>query len=93
MSDMVRLVEPLIPALRRYARALLRDPADADDLVQELGREPSVGELAERLDAGLFAPRQVDGVVDVPDGVQVGPAERDDRRKGHAFRGRRSVEP
>ena len=35
MSDMVRLVEPLIPALRRYARALLRDPADADDLVQD----------------------------------------------------------
>lgn len=35
MSDMMRLVEPLIPALRRYARALLRDPADADDLVQD----------------------------------------------------------
>ncbi|GJD64672.1 sigma-70 family RNA polymerase sigma factor [Methylobacterium frigidaeris] len=35
MSDMIRLVEPLIPALRRYARALLRDPADADDLVQD----------------------------------------------------------
>lgn len=35
MSDMMQLVEPLIPALRRYARALLRDPADADDLVQD----------------------------------------------------------
>lgn len=35
MSDMVRLIEPLIPALRRYARALLRNPADADDLVQD----------------------------------------------------------
>jgi RNA polymerase sigma factor (sigma-70 family) len=35
VSDMIRLVEPLIPALRRYARALLRDPADADDLVQD----------------------------------------------------------
>jgi RNA polymerase sigma-70 factor (ECF subfamily) len=35
MSDMMRLVEPLIPALRRYARALLRNPADADDLVQD----------------------------------------------------------
>jgi RNA polymerase sigma factor (sigma-70 family) len=35
VSDMMRLVEPLIPALRRYARALLRDPADADDLVQD----------------------------------------------------------
>lgn len=32
---MVRLVEPLIPALRRYARALLRDPHVADDLVQD----------------------------------------------------------
>jgi RNA polymerase sigma factor (sigma-70 family) len=26
---------PLIPALRRYARALLRNPVDADDLVQD----------------------------------------------------------
>ena len=32
---MLRLVEPLIPALRRYARALLRDRAEADDLVQD----------------------------------------------------------
>jgi RNA polymerase sigma-70 factor (ECF subfamily) len=29
------VVEPLIPALRRYARALLRDRANADDLVQD----------------------------------------------------------
>ncbi|MGX7704917.1 RNA polymerase sigma factor [Methylobacterium sp. Gmos1] len=35
MSDMMRLVGPLIPALRRYARALLRNPVDADDLVQD----------------------------------------------------------
>ncbi len=35
MSEMIRLVEPLIPALRRYARALLREPAAADDLVQD----------------------------------------------------------
>lgn len=35
MNDMVLLVEPLIPALRRYARALLRDRAEADDLVQD----------------------------------------------------------
>jgi RNA polymerase sigma factor (sigma-70 family) len=33
--DMVRLIEPLIPALRRYARALMRDRAAADDLVQD----------------------------------------------------------
>ncbi len=32
---MLRLVEPMIPALRRYARALLRDRATADDLVQD----------------------------------------------------------
>ena len=35
MNDMMRLIEPLIPALRRYARALLRNPTDADDLVQD----------------------------------------------------------
>ncbi|CAO4185494.1 RNA polymerase sigma factor [Methylorubrum extorquens] len=35
MSDMIRLIEPLIPALRRYARALLHNPTDADDLVQD----------------------------------------------------------
>ncbi len=33
--DMTELVEPLIPALRRYARALMRDPDTADDLVQD----------------------------------------------------------
>ncbi|RAI04519.1 RNA polymerase subunit sigma [Acuticoccus sediminis] len=32
---MVRLIEPLIPALRRYARALMRDRSAADDLVQD----------------------------------------------------------
>jgi hypothetical protein len=35
MKDMLLQVEPLIPALRRYARALLRDRAVADDLVQD----------------------------------------------------------
>jgi RNA polymerase sigma factor (sigma-70 family) len=29
------LIEPLIPALRRYAHGLVRDPATADDLVQD----------------------------------------------------------
>ncbi|MNI58937.1 ECF RNA polymerase sigma factor SigR [compost metagenome] len=33
--DMIDLVEPLIPAMRRYARALLRDRESADDLVQD----------------------------------------------------------
>lgn len=35
MQDMITLVEPLIPALRRYARSLLRDRSAADDLVQD----------------------------------------------------------
>lgn len=34
-NEMVRLIEPLIPALRRYARALMRERAAADDLVQD----------------------------------------------------------
>ena len=35
MNDMLFSIEPLIPALRRYARALVRNPATADDLVQD----------------------------------------------------------
>ncbi|HEY0526072.1 MAG TPA: sigma-70 family RNA polymerase sigma factor [Stellaceae bacterium] len=35
MSDVASLVEPHIPALRRYAWALLRDDHAADDLVQD----------------------------------------------------------
>src|ERR1700722_14803184 len=35
MSEMIRLIEPLLPTLRRYARALLRDHSAADDLVQD----------------------------------------------------------
>jgi RNA polymerase sigma factor (sigma-70 family) len=35
MNDMQRLIEPLIPPLRRYARALMKDRAAADDLVQD----------------------------------------------------------
>jgi RNA polymerase sigma-70 factor (ECF subfamily) len=35
MADFSRLMEAEIPALRRYARALLRDPVLADDLVQD----------------------------------------------------------
>src|SRR5437870_7726488 len=34
MSDFARLLEAEIPRLRRYARALTRDVARADDLVQ-----------------------------------------------------------
>lgn len=35
MNDMLSQIEPLIPALRRYARTLLRDRSAADDLVQD----------------------------------------------------------
>ena len=35
MKDMLLQIEPLIPALRRYARALPRGRAAADDLVQD----------------------------------------------------------
>lgn len=34
-AELIEAVQPLIPALRRYARALLRDRDDADDLVQD----------------------------------------------------------
>ena len=35
MDDLTALIEPLIPSLRRYARALLRDATAADDLVHD----------------------------------------------------------
>lgn len=35
MRDLLTLIEPLIPRLRRYARSLTRDRAAADDLVQD----------------------------------------------------------
>ncbi|HTO60188.1 MAG TPA: sigma-70 family RNA polymerase sigma factor [Bradyrhizobium sp.] len=35
MNDMVLSIEPQIPALRRYARALVGNSASADDLVQD----------------------------------------------------------
>ncbi|WP_339781808.1 sigma-70 family RNA polymerase sigma factor [uncultured Thalassospira sp.] len=34
-DEMTRRIAPLIPALRRYARALMKNPAMADDLVQD----------------------------------------------------------
>ena len=47
MNDMAQLIEPLIPALRRYARALLRDRSAADDLVQD-GLERAIGRWHQR---------------------------------------------
>ncbi len=35
MKDILLQIEPLIPGLRRYARALVRNRATADDLVQD----------------------------------------------------------
>ncbi len=35
MSDLLSQVEPIIPALRRYAHGLLRNPETADDIVQD----------------------------------------------------------
>lgn len=35
MDDLLSQVEPMIPALRRYARGLLRDAEAADDIVQD----------------------------------------------------------
>lgn len=35
MDELLHHVEPMIPALRRYARGLLHDPVAADDLVQD----------------------------------------------------------
>ncbi|GGF71406.1 RNA polymerase sigma factor [Azorhizobium oxalatiphilum] len=34
-KEMVSAIEPLIPSLRRYARALMQDRSSADDLVQD----------------------------------------------------------
>ena len=35
MSEFARLLEAQLPRLRRYARALTRDPSRADDLIQD----------------------------------------------------------
>ncbi|KTS39496.1 RNA polymerase subunit sigma-24, partial [Methylobacterium indicum] len=35
LDDLAALIEPQIPALRRYAVALLREREAADDLVQD----------------------------------------------------------
>jgi RNA polymerase sigma-70 factor (ECF subfamily) len=35
MDDLLLQVEPMIPALRRYSRGLLKDRETADDIVQD----------------------------------------------------------
>lgn len=54
MKDMLRQVEPLIPALRRYARALVRNRANADDLVQDC-LERAVSRWYQRRDGDVRA--------------------------------------
>lgn len=51
MKDMLLQVEPLIPALRRYASALVRNRANADDLVQDC-LERAVSRWYQRRDDG-----------------------------------------
>jgi RNA polymerase sigma-70 factor (ECF subfamily) len=54
MQDMLSQIEPLIPALRRYARSLLRDRSAADDLVQDC-LERAVGNWSQRKDGSARA--------------------------------------
>ena len=49
MKDLIQKIEPLIPAFRRYARALVRDVELADDLVQDC-LERIVGRWSQRRD-------------------------------------------
>ena len=48
MTDIAALLEPEIPRLRRYARALTRDAVRADDLVQSSLMRAMVGETQQR---------------------------------------------
>lgn len=54
MQDMLVQVEPLIPALRRYARSLVRNRANADDLVQDC-LERAVRRWSQRRDGEVRA--------------------------------------
>jgi len=54
MNDMLLQVEPLIPALRRYARALVRNRAAADDLVQDC-LERAISRCQQRGDGSVRA--------------------------------------
>ena len=54
MKDMLSQIEPLIPALRRYARTLLRDRSAADDLVQDC-LERAVSHWSQRKNADARA--------------------------------------
>ena len=51
MADIAHLIEPVIPALRRYARTFVRGAADADDLVQDT-LERAIGRWYQRRSDG-----------------------------------------
>lgn len=53
MPDRIDLIEPLIPALRRYAWVLCRDQHTADDLVQDCLERALSGWLLRRPDGNL----------------------------------------
>lgn len=55
MDEMARLIEPQIPALRRYAYALLRDREAADDLVQDTLEHAVAGWSRRRADGDVRA--------------------------------------
>lgn len=55
MDDIARQIEPLIPALRRYAFALARNHEAADDLVQDCLERALSRWLLRRRDGGLRA--------------------------------------
>lgn len=55
MADPGPLIEPLIPALRRYAYALRRDHAAADDLVQDTLERALLHWSSRRSDGNLRA--------------------------------------
>jgi RNA polymerase sigma factor (sigma-70 family) len=54
LDEIASLLEPQIPALRRYAWALLRDDEGADDLVQDT-LERAIGRWGQRRDGDLRA--------------------------------------
>ena len=55
MPDPGPLIEPLIPALRRYAYALVREHAAADDLVQDTVERALLHWSSRRADGDLRA--------------------------------------
>lgn len=55
MDEMARLIEPQIPALRRFAYALLRDREAADDLVQDTLERAVAGWSRRRADGDVRA--------------------------------------